>query len=155
MRWTLVPAALCLAAAAGCSDARCSLANCRKMYDPCQIAFAAEPDARACRDVDGGVPTEFDFVRYCPAACNAMANGELAQCVADNATACGDGGVARASVVNACFYGSASRDAVCGANCDSDRASCQHQCTQDSFQACMDCAAGCGVAWGTCNQRCR
>lgn len=154
MRRTLALVGLCLAAA-GCSDARCSAANCRKLYDPCHLAFAAEPNVRGCLDVDGGVPTEFDFVRYCPGACDAMADGEFAQCVADNATSCGDGGVARASVVNACLIGSASREAGCAAKCDDARATCEQRCTKDSFQACVDCAAACGVVWGRCNRPCR
>jgi len=155
MRWTLALAGLSLLAAAGCTDARCSLANCKKMYDPCRLAFAAEPDARACLDVDGGVPNEFDFVKYCPGACNAMGSGDLAQCVADNVSSCGDGGVTRATVVDACFFGVASRVEPCATTCDDARTNCELACTKDSFQACMDCVATCGVTWGHCNQGCR
>ncbi len=144
--WSLV-----VVVAAGCSDSRCSLENCRKLIT-CKVALTAEPTSTACAEA-GSAPANFDFDRYCPAACQATGAGAAVKCVADKSAECGASG---ASVATACFAAPTTPlpDPACVASCDSKRTACEARCPKTSFATCMDCAATCGLDWAACSQAC-
>ncbi|MHB8879478.1 MAG: hypothetical protein ACYC8T_37775 [Myxococcaceae bacterium] len=137
-------------------DARCSLANCRAMASSCRVEFTGGPDLSACRDA--GSWAGFDFQQYCPAQCNASANGAVAQCLADQAQACSatrDAGGTTDAIVSGCLDPSrVGPEATCATSCASEERSCNGACPQTSYQACMDCSSRCGLARVCCENAC-
>jgi len=152
---------LSCAALLGCPDSRCSLENCQKMESACRAEPGGMPNVMVCRNADGGPLAGFDYNRYCPTACNAGRMGKTMQCVVDQAGACIDAGHSGVEVVRQCT-GTASTPAdsgspptdTCWSACEAKRKSCESACPQNSFEACMDCSANCGLAYANCGNGC-
>jgi hypothetical protein len=159
-RTTLILAAALVAPACSCSDARCNAANCTNMILNCRVEFGSEPNVefRLCLDA-GPQPANYDGTTYCPAACNATPNGgSIIQCLAQHPECNGltDGGQDEALSARAPAGDGGTGNVDCHNNCDSQRTACDVPCfSKSGYQACMDCAASCGLSWEACDKQCQ
>ena len=138
-----------------CSDSRCNEQNCKTLVTQCRVELQGDANVAACTSF-GTVPAGYDMFQFCPAACNETGSGELVQCFVDH-PACGgtlDGG--QDATIMACEKPStATFDAACDKACNDARKTCEAPCKSTaSFDACMHCAAKCGLDFIDCDKKC-
>lgn len=142
-------------------DARCNIENCRAVSD-CRVAFLGEPDSRACFRAGLSPDAGFDFLAYCPAACNAQQGGALAQCATDSAMCITwDAGTILPQVlINECTSrgisgpGGPAVEPACESACFAAREKCESACPTTDFKTCIECAAVCGLEVVRCVDAC-
>jgi hypothetical protein len=155
-------AALALLICSACDD-RCSLLNCKTLYEDCGATLKAEPNYARCgltrTDADPLEEGNDGPTYRCAQACVASNTGEALECISDDSRMCRDGRAA--SLLNTCDGRRTQPKANCTPKCDEARTTCEAKCPMVSGpdagtkSDCLDCVARCGLAWGRCDAACR
>lgn len=166
-----------LVACSGCSNpatAGCTLENCRAMIDSCRTGF---DDISTRCFTTNRLPDRELVYEYCRQGCSILRGGPIAQCIADRAGECRDGGTAVASAVGgscSAMFQRPAPQAACEAACRADRTKCDDKCTggpdcdscfrsglscpdlcpDAGFVACADCSIRCRQTYQTCTDGC-
>lgn len=170
----MLPLLLACSACSNPGTAGCTVENCRAMLDACRIGF---DDISSKCFTTNQVQDREQLFEYCRQGCSIQRGGPLAQCIADRAGECRDGGTATSDAVGrscAAMFPNPVPEAMCEAACRADRTKCDDQCTggvecdrcfrmgqscpdlcpDAGFVACGDCSIKCTQTYQTCTDRC-
>lgn len=158
-RFELLSAFTLLAACSPTKDPRCNIDNCRKQAD-CRVAFNAEPSLWSCYRAGLQAPSNYDFSRDCPAACDAQEGGATLDCIANKPSCVGLNDEEKMNTVTSCMGSSpfsppsSASSGQCTKTCDDERDKCDQACPTTDFNTCADCNRGCGLTWASCTKKC-